>query len=200
MNSVIVLAGGSSLRVGRDKALLVLADKPLIAHVTSTLAFFGDLIISISSDNDSEKYSSVIEPPHTFVVDKFPGKGAFGGLLSAVMESEGEYIAVAPCDTPFVTIELYNHFLANAVGYDGAVPKVNDFWEPLLAVYKKEPLLDILQTNLKLNKIRLGNICDSLNIRCVNLSEQKELKINDNWFFNINSIEDLVKAQKKMEL
>ncbi|UCH89551.1 MAG: molybdenum cofactor guanylyltransferase [Thermoplasmata archaeon] len=195
MNSSIILAGGESSRFGKNKSLLELDNKPLITWVISALANFGELIISISSEDDISIYDNLIGHPHKFIIDIIHKQGPFGGLLSAATASEGEYIAFAPCDAPLVTEELYEILFEAAKGAEGAVPKINGYWEPLVAVYKKDPLITLLETNLKLNKIRLGLICETLDIREVRSDELAVQNIGPEHFLNINTPEDLEKAE-----
>lgn len=174
--------------------MLLFGDNILLVKVVSEMAFADELIISISSEEKINKYDLFIEHPHKFVVDKFDISGAFTGLLSAVSEAEGGLIAIAPCDTPFVTRELYEVLIKSSKGYDGAVPKLGKFWEPLIAVYKKKPLYKYLEENIEMKNIRLSGICNALNINEVDYNIFRKENIAEYSFLNINTQEDLEKA------
>ena len=94
----VILAGGESRRMGQNKALLPLADKPLIAHAFSLLsAVFTEVFIS-GKAMDYAFLAPVYE-------DVEPNKGPMGGIYSALLSAQ-EPIFVCACDMPFLNEKL----------------------------------------------------------------------------------------------
>ena len=198
MISGVVLAGGGSSRAGTDKSMLTLGADPLITWVTAAFTDFDELIISISSESQETKYGMFIDTPHRFVLDVERGRGPLAGLLSAVGEAEGDLVAVAPCDTPFITGELYRILVDRAEGRPGAAPRINDNWEPLIAVYERVPLQKILEKLLKADERRLSLLCTELDIQPVSEKEFLDAGLETEMMMNINAPEDLENAVKYM--
>jgi len=96
-----VLAGGQSSRMGRDKALIELAGKPLIEHAVVKLKrVCRDVVIS-SSNPRLAAYAPLI-------ADRHPGCGPIGGMEAALLQSAQEWNLFLPVDVPFLpTVYLY---------------------------------------------------------------------------------------------
>lgn len=116
----VILAGGRSRRMGGGfKALAPLGGKPLIRHVIDRLQpQVRSLVLSV------EKHVPDLEAfglPQ--VEDPSPGsRGPLGGLLSALadMEKGCDWMMLAPCDAPFLSLELAQRLLNCALGDDQA--------------------------------------------------------------------------------
>jgi molybdopterin-guanine dinucleotide biosynthesis protein A len=194
MITSIILAGGSSTRFGMDKNMLIFGDNVLLARIAGELAFADELLISISNEEQIRKYDLLIEPPHRFIVDDEADAGAFGGLYTSARAAGGEIIALAPCDTPFVSRELYELLLARSDGHDGAAPRTGGHWEPLVAVYRKAPLIALLEKKMQKQNVRLSELCTKMDVIEVNEKLLKEMHIPSQSFMNINKPEDLENA------
>lgn len=88
----LVLAGGRSSRMGRDKALLRWHGEPLIEHQIRTLEAAGVASVHVSGDR----------PEHGGIVDRVRDKGPVGGLASATEQLPDGYLLVVPVDMPRV--------------------------------------------------------------------------------------------------
>ena len=95
---------------------------------------------------------------------------------------------------PFVTANLYEVLLEQAQDHDGAAPRIGGHWEPLIAVYRREPLITLLEKNLKNNNIRLSELCSKLDVIEVDEQALEKDNIALHSFMNINKPEDLEKA------
>jgi molybdenum cofactor guanylyltransferase len=90
-----VLAGGKSLRMGQDKALLKLAGKPLVRHAVKKLRRVC-MDVRILSDNPAlEEYAPIVPDMH-------PGCGPMGGMEAALAHSVFEWNLFLPVDMPFL--------------------------------------------------------------------------------------------------
>jgi molybdopterin-guanine dinucleotide biosynthesis protein A len=192
MRSGIILAGGKSSRMGRAKELLRLDDKPMISWVAERLSSLVDEVILSASKEDLEY---ALEMPVRVAADSTTGLGPISGLQSSFRMANGEYVAVAPCDTPFILPELYKPLLESADGFDGAVPKVNGMYEPLCAVYRREPMLEAIEKVLSSHEKRPIDTHQYLKI--VEIDEKRIRQVDSCMlsFLNINTTEEFEFAQ-----
>ncbi len=200
VKSGVILAGGKSSRFGKDKALVQFEGKPLVKWVMEVIdEVVDEVILSLSSEPENYNFVGGLGKNIRIVIDAKPGLGPISGLFSSFKEAKGDYVAVAPCDSPFIKPELYTLLFNKAEGHDGAVPFINNFWEPLHAVYRRKPFILGLEKTLSAGKIRTVDTYPHLNIKKVNQEEVKAVDAETLSFININTKEDLLKAKKIME-
>ena len=132
MMSAVVLAGGRSLRMGTDKALLKLREKNFLETILQALSMFPDVMISSAGH---EKYRGVNA---RIVPDIYPGAGPIGGIYSSLVASRHEYLFVTACDTPFLSASLIREMCRAAEGYQCCVAREeNGRVHSLCGVYHK---------------------------------------------------------------
>lgn len=103
--SALVLAGGRSSRMGRDKALLDWHGQPLLLHMRALLLRAGAEAVVLSGDY----------PAHGGIADDRPGNGPMAGLAQRAPQlHDGDWLIV-PVDMPLLTPELL-HALRDAAG------------------------------------------------------------------------------------
>lgn len=92
-----VLTGGASRRMGRDKALLPVGGTAMVRRVITALGGAGyHPIVAIGGDRPALEALGV-----TVVDDSWPGEGPLGGILTALLRTEGPVVVVA-CDLPWI--------------------------------------------------------------------------------------------------
>ena len=131
--AAIVLAGGSSSRMGRDKALLQLDGRPLVAHVVERLRpRFAELWLS--ADDDARL--AFLGLP--IAVDAQRGQGPLGGLAAALAATRHGVAFVCSCDVPDIDLDLVDAVLGGLTGDVDAVVPVTaaGHLEPLFAAYR----------------------------------------------------------------
>ncbi len=106
-----VLAGGQSIRMGRDKALLLFAGRPLVAHALSILGQAG-LAASIAGARPSartalEAFAPVVEDPE-------PGLGPLAGICAALASTSACHAVFLPVDLPLLPPALIAFLLHHA--------------------------------------------------------------------------------------
>ena len=99
-----VLAGGRSSRMGRNKALLGLAGKPLIEHAVIKLRRICAEMAILSSSAELERFAPV-------VADLHPGCGPMSGLEAALAHARHDWSLVVPVDVPFVPTAMLYHWV-----------------------------------------------------------------------------------------
>lgn len=130
-----VLAGGKSLRYGRNKAMEVFQGKRLIDRAVESLQAFCDPVLVVA--NDLSQYYDV---PATLILDMLQHQGPLGGIYTALLFSPHEWVFVRATDMPFLAPELVGMMLAMKEGFDVVVPLSKGRYEPLLALYNRRCL------------------------------------------------------------
>lgn len=189
----IVLAGGKSLRLGRDKALEEIGGERLIQRVIERLRPLGNDIIVVTSSSDQLPDLGLRR-----VVDIYPGKGALGGIYSGLKESASFHSLIIACDMPFLSTALLRYLIGLAPGFDVVIPRVGRLVEPLHAVYSKNCLAPI-QAMLEKNNLKIGDLLDVVKVRYVGEVEMERFDPERLSFFNINSEADLERARSLLE-
>ena len=152
--TAIVLAGGSSSRMGCHKALLQLDGMPIIELVTRKLeTAFGEIIIC---SNRTEQFASL---GYRVVADAFPS--ALGGLYSGLNAAVHEWVFAVGCDMPFVDMDLVRSIARHLPGPDVAVPQTPEGLEPLHAFYSKR-CLEPMRRRLVAGERRMASFFDDV--------------------------------------
>jgi molybdopterin-guanine dinucleotide biosynthesis protein A len=193
--TAVILAGGQSRRMGRDKRFLTFEGESFIERMFKLASCFAkEVIISLATEEQAE----TIHTSGNFkvVLDENPGKGPAYALISAAKNADYEYLAVMPVDSPLLEPELYHLLMREVKGYDAAVPLVNRMPEPLHAVYSKQSLL------ARASEAEPGSMNALLSLLNVNFVEEEKLRIADPEmlsFLNINTPEDYKKLREKVK-
>jgi molybdopterin-guanine dinucleotide biosynthesis protein A len=132
--SIAILAGGRSLRMGRDKARLVIDGVTLLER-TARIGIAADLNVRIIGRNRPPDWT--VEGA-TFGTDLTPDNGPLGGLLTALRDAKGTAVLLLACDMPRLTTEAVRWIVnvsLDASGPDGLIAEHNGRFEPLFSVY-----------------------------------------------------------------
>jgi molybdopterin-guanine dinucleotide biosynthesis protein A len=165
--TAVVLAGGQSTRMGRDKALLPVSGRPMIEHIVSQLRpHFSQILVSA---DDASKFSFLgLE----VVPDRRPKQGPMMAISSALERSRNDLCFVVSCDVPRLPVPLIMRLLREArSGADVVVPVTHDsLYEPLFALYRRriQPLLDRALEQQVRRIVRIYEDCD---VKTVQLAE-----------------------------
>lgn len=153
----VLLAGGASTRMGRDKAGLMLEGQPLFARVHRALSLVcGQVLIA----GDRPDLATDNCPAY---VDRFPGS-ALGGLHTALSHVGTEWVCVSPCDLPYPSPRLLRALLdRRGPAVDAVVPRHANGSEPLIACYRRA-ILPQVEEQLQQGQLRLTALLDRLRV------------------------------------
>lgn len=186
MITAVIQAGGRSTRMGRDKGLVKLHDRPLVEHVLQRVGQVGDEVILITNNPDPYRYLNlpIIEDPE-------PGLGALPGLITALAAASSDCVIVAGVDMPFVSPKIYRDLLTRLDNRVAAVvPVVAGVWQPFHAVYRPALCLSILKEQVGVGVAAVRRGVSALK-PCL-----FEMNGDPTPFFNINTEADLALAQR----
>ena len=191
----VILAGGQSRRMGRDKSLIKLNEKTLIEHTIIKVKKFLPNLIIISNENKNEIMKYGID-----LVNDCLGKnqGPLIGIMTAMKyikdnKKNFDWIATFPCDTPFFPELLMKKFIDNSkskksllyfASSKGQRHNVFGLWS--LKLYDKLHN-DIVNKNSR----KVEDWAEQNDVQRIEFSFEK-----DDPFFNINTEEDLIKAKE----
>lgn len=182
--SGIILAGGLSSRMGRDKSLLVYNQKPIIERTVEELRKVVDEIIIAS--NHTSKYNI---PGTVEVLDEYPGIGPLAGLHAGLKRIKNHYAFVISCDMPLFKAELAEYLLKISPGYDAVVPQIDGEWEPLCAVYSKG-CIEAIEKCLTAGIKKIINFYPDVRLLIVGREEIQRFGDPKELFYNLNTPED----------
>jgi molybdenum cofactor guanylyltransferase len=187
MVSAIVLAGGQSRRMGRDKALIDYQGRPIIAHVIDTLRVLADDVVVVT--NRSDLYSSFAA---RVVADYDPPCGPLGGIAVGLYAAQHPLTVVVACDMPFLNVSLLRWLIDLAADYDAVVPQTGAEFEPLHAVYRRDCYQPIVQ-RLERGERRVISFFADVRLRPVPEAEWRVLDPLGRSLVNLNTPDDLGK-------
>jgi molybdopterin-guanine dinucleotide biosynthesis protein A len=185
----IVLAGGRSARMGRDKAALPIGDTTLLAHVVTQLQrAFTTIIVVAGREADQP---SVIDAPGVILIrDEFAYQGPVHGLRAGLAAATGDPVFVASCDLPLVRAEVALKLCAMVENHDAAIPRVGGRLQMLHAVYRRERCMGALDAMAARDERRLHRIVDHIQARIVEETDMRLIDPHLESFFNVNTPED----------
>lgn len=178
--------------MGRDKALLPFLGQVMIERVIERVSPLADEVLITT--NRPENYTYLGYSLHT---DVLPGRGALGGLYTALSAARQPLVAVVACDMPFVSAELlaFERDLLLGDVYDAAIPITSSGTEPFHAVYRKASCLPAIEAVIRADKWRVDAWFGQVRLRLVSPEEAAEYDPHQLAFRNVNTPEDLAEAE-----
>ena len=187
--SCIVLAGGKSTRLGRNKIIETIGNQSLLERVVSCLLSLQSEIIIVAARDSSlpelTNYSRL-----KLVTDIYPERGSLGGLYTGLVNSTSFYNLVVACDMPFLNLDLLHYMIELAPGFDVVVPKINDVFEPLHAIYSKNCLIPV-KSLIERDRFSILELYPMVKVKHLENVEIDRFDPGHLSFFNINTEADL---------
>lgn len=200
-NSAVILAGGFSRRFGSDKSLVTLLDKPLIMHVIDRVSpLVNEVLLVISSETQKQKFEPILNHKAKMVIDKYESQSPLVGAITGFETAKGEHSLLLPCDTPLISEKVVQLLLDMCTNRSAAIPRwPNGYIEPLQAVYRTKSALTAAKTALAQGNRNMQSMIDNLNgVRYVSTIVLEQLEPNMSTFFNVNTPQDLKKAESML--
>jgi molybdenum cofactor guanylyltransferase len=126
----LLLAGGGSRRMGRDKAGIEFEGETLASRVVRTLAEVCQEVLVASGDGTHLAGLGLQQ-----VADPVPEPGPLGGIVAGLEAARHPLVAVVAVDMPFASPTLLRMLAEMAAGQDALVPVTDRGPQPLHAVY-----------------------------------------------------------------
>lgn len=182
--------------MGQDKGLVSFLGQPLITRVLKRIAPLADEILVTT--NTLEDYSFLSYP---LFPDVFPGRGALGGLYTALQAAHQPLVAVVACDMPFANPDLLALARDRLVegNLDAVIPRTEQGMEPFHAVYRRETCLPAVKSALEAGKWRLISWLPDVRAATIEPQEMPQYDPAGLAFLNLNTPEDLRQAERLAE-
>jgi molybdopterin-guanine dinucleotide biosynthesis protein A len=188
--SVVILAGGKSRRLGKDKSQLVLGRQTLLARsITAMATLTDDVIVAAGKPAHLGKLG-----PARVVGDVIVGCGALSGLHAGLQAARHDYALVVACDMPFLNLRLLRYMAIIAPGYDAVVPLWRNEAEPLHAIYART-CLPAIESFLQRGGGRIVEFYSQVNVRYLEPDEIALFDPQGVSFLNVNTPQDWERAK-----
>lgn len=167
---LIILAGGRSSRMGRDKAALPWRGATLLTDLLlrSQGVAFDEIVVSANRPPDLSSLPPDLAARIIVVADSFQGCGPLGGMEAALRACTCSYCLVLSVDLPFYDFSPMKRLLpklSQTSLVDLFLPMSESRPQPLAAIYKREAALEAVQAALAAGKRRVLSIADALAVR-----------------------------------
>ena len=199
IKTCIILCGGKSKRMGKDKGSLIIQNEPMIKHILSTLNHqINEAIIVLNDQKRIEKYGEFINISDydykiTFCEDKIKNKGPISGILSGLQHISSEYALILPCDSPYVS-KKYINTIFNEIenNYQAVVPYHDEknklkTSEPLHSIYNRNTV-PIIKELINSDVLHIKGLIEKIDTKYVLIDNKK---IEKKEFRNLNYPEDI---------
>ena len=192
--TVVIQAGGMSSRMGEDKALKPFLGRPLIQRVIDRLSPIADELI-VTTNHPAE---------YTFlnlrlVADLKPGRGALGGLYTAIASATSPFVAVVACDMPFASQIFFEgaRRLMVEEEADVVIAKTDEGYEPFHALYRRETCLPAIESAIDADQWKVISWFPQVKARILTTDEVKSFDPSGLCFWNLNTPDEFIEAENR---
>jgi len=187
----VLLAGGKSRRMGRDKRFLPVGEETLFARSLAALrSIFQRVLVVVAQD------SPPIDTDAIVLRDLIPACGSLGGLYTGVKQAGTDWVFAVACDMPFLDPATVRHF-ANLKGEaDVVMAKLEQGLQPMHALYHRN-CLPVMERLIGAKELKIQRLAGDPALR-VRLVLPQELRLVDpllRSFYNVNTPDDLEAAR-----
>ncbi|WP_243371050.1 molybdenum cofactor guanylyltransferase [Geotalea sp. SG265] len=186
----IILTGGKSRRMGRDKAFLPIDGRPMVERVIRLFTASFASVLIIGGDPDRFAGYNLAHYP-----DIYPGC-ALGGLYTGLYHAETPNIFVSACDLPYPSKRVMDLLLSLRQECDTVVARTSSGLEPLFAAYGKS-CLETIRLQLEAGNPCILDIFPKLNTRTISEAELANIGDTATDFCNLNTPADLERLRKQ---
>ena len=205
MLTVSIQAGGQSSRMGEDKALKTFLGRPLIQRVIERLSPIADEVIVTTNRPQAYSFLDTSIRPIGHSVQRLrltpdlkPGRGALGGLYTAIASATHPIVAVVACDMPFASatfIETASKLLVEEEA-DVVIAKSSEGYEPLHAIYRRDTCLPAIEAAIDADQWKVIAWFPQVKVRVLRNEELKQMDPAGLAFWNVNTPEEFAKAEQ----
>ena len=190
--SLVIQAGGNSRRMGEDKGRKLFLGRPLIQRVVDRIApIANEILVTTNRPVDYAFLNLRVVP------DLIPGRGALGGIYTALASARYPIVAVVACDMPFASAALLEAAISLLVReeMDVVLPRSTGGLEPLHAIYRRLTCLPVVRTAIDANQLKIIDWFSSVRVRELSLDEVAAIEPSGLVFRNVNTPEEFSEAE-----
>lgn len=177
-----VLAGGKSLRFGRNKALARFKGKTLLQWALERLAPYCGTVCICGEYPEYEEYR---EAGYVLLPDLIEDKGPVGGIYTALDSCPTPYALCLACDMPLITDSLIRRMLSETADEGITAWLRNNRHLQFFPFLCQSSLLPLVRLQIEAGRLSMRNLLLLTSFRLLSLSDREESA-----FFNVNSVND----------
>lgn len=181
----LVLCGGRSRRMGREKALLDVGGGPLVLRVATRIASACDPVLLATGTPGRLGNLGYRE-----VADARPNAGPLAGIVAGLEVSPHPLLAAVAVDMPYASPAVLRLLAAVHAGEEAVVPVTDSGPQPLHAVYAKRALPALAEA-LARGRFALREVLADLRVRQVGEPEWRAADPSGRFALNLNAPADL---------
>ncbi len=180
----IVLAGGTSRRMGQDKALLPIDGRPMIQSlIRGLIPVSRDVIVSLNDGERHEELKQALPAGVRVVYDERPGQGPLMGIYAGLKASETDVNLVVACDIPEVDPGFITEMRSYTGDHDVVVSVDNEGrTNALLAMYRRS-VIPLIKKQLDEGRRKIILFYPQCRVKYVPMRDVA-------WYRNINTMDD----------
>lgn len=180
----VILTGGGSRRMGRDKAMLPIGSKTMLQHLIDKYsAALGPVAVSVNT-RGRFPFAGAME-----LVDRYPDMGPLNGIVSAFAETDADRIFMTGTDLPFGDAELAKHLEKLMGDADACIMRRGKKgMEPLFSIYGRA-CGKAAEECLMEGKKSFFDMLEKLNVRFVAPEELEDFEL-ERILMNVNTAEE----------
>ncbi len=186
--TALILAGGDSRRMGRDKTRIEFDGQPLLQRVIGQMkVLFPQVLVSVRQARVG------IDVPQ--ICDEIPGAGPLAGLCAGLEHAETPWVFAVAADMPFLNPGLIGQLAQKRNSSQAVVPVVKGYPQPLTAFYARSALPVIQAVLAGSGKHSLRSVLERLDVLWV---DEKNLIGADpglRSFVDLDTPDDLLRAR-----
>ena len=190
----IVLAGGRSTRLGRDKASELLLGRTLLQHVIDRVAPLVAEVIVVRAPGQSLPDIAAATTHVRIVDDAYPGTGPLGGICTGLTAANAERCLAVACDMPLLSQTLLRELLRRSAECDVVMP-VLEYPEPLHAVYART-CIEPMRARLDARQLKITGFLGAVNACYMREAECRAFDPDLVSFVNTNTEGELARAEE----
>jgi len=170
--TAVILAGGESRRMGRDKAHVEFRGKSLLNHAIANLSpLFDEIVLSVREPLSIDlSQSNIVQ-----VMDAGEGRGPMMGIVASMAQVRTGWVFVTGVDMPFVVPAVLQQMADQRSGHDAVLAKVDGCLQPMPAFYAKGACFPAMQSRVAEGRRSLMRLIPSLNTAILTEKELRPL-------------------------
>jgi len=180
----IVLAGGTSRRMGKTKALLPINGRPMIQSLIQSLVPISrDIIVSLNDGERHEELKQALPAGVRVVYDERPGQGPLMGIYAGLKASETDVNFVVACDIPEIDPGFITEMRSHTGDHDVVVSVDNEGrTNALLAMYRRS-VIPLIKKQLDEGQKKVVLFHPRCRVKYVPMRDGA-------WYRNLNTMDD----------
>jgi len=192
MLTIVINAGGESLRMGENKALKLFGGQPLIARMVARVQSIAQELLVTTNQPQAFEFLGV-----PLVADLLPGKGPLSGFYTAVAAAQQPLVGVLACDMPFINpaLLIIQRDILLEEGVDVVVPWSPQGMEPLHVICRQSTCLPAIEAALKAGQRRLISWFSAVKVREMPVEEVARIDPQFHSFINVNTPQEFQQAE-----